>query len=362
MALATIDVGLLFDVVLASASPARSCRRCSRSSSCSAPARPNETRRPRHRLRWPTGPPLRSRSRRSWGSWRTPCTSCCARASAPAAASSIVRSSATASSSRRSWRDEQQRAVVGVERGLELLDRRQVEVVRRLVEHEPVRAGGHQQREARARALARGEACGAARATASALEPELGQQRARLLLRQPAAARRRRRAARPRRRSRARAWSSIPIRTPGPIQRVPAASGRRPRSAVDQRRLAAAVRPDERDPLAPRQLEVERAEHEAPAPQLGALEARGHVARALAAAEAQLQLPAPPRLVHLLEPLDRLLGRAHLRRLLLRALGARAAAVLVRLVAAEPWPCARPVSDHWRWRRARSVSRSRCVA
>src|SRR4051794_31464484 len=41
--------------------------------------------------------------------------------------------------------DEQHGAVVGVQRGLELLDRRQVEVVRGLVEHEPVRAGGHQQ-------------------------------------------------------------------------------------------------------------------------------------------------------------------------------------------------------------------------
>src|SRR6478672_5280154 len=35
--------------------------------------------------------------------------------------------------------DDQQRPVVGVERGLELLDGREVEVVRRLVEHEPVR-------------------------------------------------------------------------------------------------------------------------------------------------------------------------------------------------------------------------------
>ena len=43
MALASIEVGLLFEVVWASPSPARSCRRCSRSSSFRA--RSAETRR-----------------------------------------------------------------------------------------------------------------------------------------------------------------------------------------------------------------------------------------------------------------------------------------------------------------------------
>ena len=43
--------------------------------------------------------------------------------------------------------DEQQRAVPRRERLLELLDGRQVEVVRRLVEHEAVHAAGHEQRE-----------------------------------------------------------------------------------------------------------------------------------------------------------------------------------------------------------------------
>ena len=43
--------------------------------------------------------------------------------------------------------DEQQRAVEGVERLLELLDGREVEVVRRLVEHEAVAAVHHEQPE-----------------------------------------------------------------------------------------------------------------------------------------------------------------------------------------------------------------------
>ena len=53
-----------------------------------------------------------------------------------------------------------------------------------------------------------------------------------------------------------------------------------------------------------------------------AVEPHRDVARALPAAEAQLQLPALPRLVDDLEPFERLLGRADLRRLLLGALRA----------------------------------------
>ena len=51
--------------------------------------------------------------------------------------------------------DEQHRAAERVERRLELLDRRQVEVVGRLVEHEAVGAVRHQQREHGAGPLAR---------------------------------------------------------------------------------------------------------------------------------------------------------------------------------------------------------------
>jgi hypothetical protein len=51
--------------------------------------------------------------------------------------------------------DEDQRPVVDRERPLELLDRRQVEMVRRLVEDEAARASRRLQCEFRPRALAR---------------------------------------------------------------------------------------------------------------------------------------------------------------------------------------------------------------
>ena len=181
------------------------------------------------------------------------------------------------------------------------------------------------------------------------LEAELGQQRARLLLRQLAL-----------RDEGVEQRGGAVEAEPRLVERADAHAGADPARArgerqpaderVDERRLAAAVRADERDPLAPGQLEVERAEHEAAAPQRRAVQAHGHVARALAAAEAQLQLPAPPRLVDGVEPLDRLLRRAHLRRLLLGALGPLGAADLVRVVAAEALAARTPVSDHWRWR------------
>src|SRR3712207_8649990 len=54
-------------------------------------------------------------------------------------------------------------------------------------------------------------------------------------------------------------------------------------------------------------------------PQRRRVEAHRDVAGPLAAAEAQLELPAPPGLVDCLEPLDRPFGRTDLRRLLLRS-------------------------------------------
>jgi hypothetical protein len=75
--------------------------------------------------------------------------------------------------------DEQHRAAERIERRLELLDRRQVEVVRRLVEHQAVRAGRHEQREHRASALAGRQRC---RGSADLVgpDPELRQQRPRV--------------------------------------------------------------------------------------------------------------------------------------------------------------------------------------
>jgi hypothetical protein len=52
-------------------------------------------------------------------------------------------------------RDQQNRAVERIQGTLELLDRRNVEMVRRLVEDQEVDASGGQQRQQRARALAR---------------------------------------------------------------------------------------------------------------------------------------------------------------------------------------------------------------
>ena len=103
-------------------------------------------------------------------------------------------------------------------------------MVGRLVEHEPVRARGHQQREARARALARGErrrSRGAPRRRRARTWPAASAPPARSCR----CARRSRRAARPSPANVRRAWSSSPTRTPGPTQRLPAASGTRPSSA-----------------------------------------------------------------------------------------------------------------------------------
>src|SRR2546430_9253981 len=68
------------------------------------------------------------------------------------------------------------RSLEGLERGLELLDRRQVEVVRRLVEDEAVHAASRRERERRARPLARREAASRPQDVVGA-ETELGEDR-----------------------------------------------------------------------------------------------------------------------------------------------------------------------------------------
>jgi hypothetical protein len=75
---------------------------------------------------------------------------------------------------------EQKCAVVRLQRLLELLDRSQIEVVRRLVEHQQVGSAGLQQGEPGARALARGQLVdGVAHVVGS--EAELREQRAHLV-------------------------------------------------------------------------------------------------------------------------------------------------------------------------------------
>ena len=81
-------------------------------------------------------------------------------------------------------RDEDQRPLVRAECPLQLLDRRQVEVVRRLVEDEAAGSARSLNRELRTRPLARREASGRPEDVAR-VEVELRQQRPRLAFEQP---------------------------------------------------------------------------------------------------------------------------------------------------------------------------------
>ena len=90
---------------------------------------------------------------------------------------SIVVVTCTASRNARSCVTSRSGAVEAVQRRLELLDRLEVEVVGRLVEHQAVDALGHELGEQGAGALARREV-GARPVDVVGAEPELGQQRA----------------------------------------------------------------------------------------------------------------------------------------------------------------------------------------
>ena len=79
-------------------------------------------------------------------------------------------------------RDEQDGPVECVERPLQLLDRRNVEMVRRLVEDQAVDAARREQRDQRPRALAGRKRCRVAQDVVGA-EAELGQQPARIFVR-----------------------------------------------------------------------------------------------------------------------------------------------------------------------------------
>ena len=175
--------------------------------------------------------------------------------------------------------DEEHRAVERVERRLELLDGRQVEVVRRLVEHEHVGAVGHQQRQRRPGALTRRQRRRRPRDVVGD-EPELGQQRA---------GRRRRRApvASWNARSngvgpvsRSRACSTSPTTTLGPRATVPAASSARPSTASSSVVLPAPFAPT-RAIRSPAPIDqVDRSETEAAVLHLDAVEAGHDVAAA----------------------------------------------------------------------------------
>ena len=76
-------------------------------------------------------------------------------------------------------RDEDERAVERAQRALELLDRGQVEVVRRLVEHETARSARRLERELGPRPLTRRETPGRPQHVVG-VEVELREERARI--------------------------------------------------------------------------------------------------------------------------------------------------------------------------------------
>jgi hypothetical protein len=80
-------------------------------------------------------------------------------------------------------RDEDERAVEPAQRALELLDRRQIEVIRRLVEHETARSARRLERELGPRSLTRRKTPGRAHYVVG-VEVELGEERARISLAQ----------------------------------------------------------------------------------------------------------------------------------------------------------------------------------
>ena len=192
--------------------------------------------------------------------------------------------------------DEDHGAVVAGEAALELLDRLDVEVVRRLVEDEAVDAAGGEEREPGARALARREGRGRAEDVVGA-EAELREQGARGSLLEVAEDVEQR--LRPRQRG------AILLELAEDDARAePARAGgeRQPaEQRVEQRRLAAAVRPGDREPVAPADGEVERAEPEGAALDDRVLEPDDDLAAARRRRERELELP---RLVRLLDGLD----------------------------------------------------------
>ena len=153
--------------------------------------------------------------------------------------------------------DDDQAALVGLQCGLELLDRLEVEVVRRLVEDQAVDAARREQRERRrgcarpARARRRPGRCRrrrartsrAASARRSACSPESAVKSSRST---------------PWKRSRA--WVSSPKTTAGADAPRPRGEWQVADERADQRRLPRAVRADDGEAVAPVQLEVDRAE------------------------------------------------------------------------------------------------------
>src|SRR5579859_1955693 len=190
---------------------------------------------------------------------------------------------------------EQDGAVVGGKRALELLDRLDVEVVRRLVENEAVHAASGQEREAGAGALAGRERRGSTENIVGA-ETELRQQRAgalRFVVPEDLEERLRS----------AERGAILPELAEDDAGTAPTGAGRKREAAeqrVEQRRLAASVCSGDREPVAPPHLDVERAEAERAALGDGVLEPHDDVAAARPEAEGKVELPGLVRLLDLL--------------------------------------------------------------
>ena len=147
-----------------------------------------------------------------------------------------------------------------------------------------------------ARVRSPGESESAGRATCSAPSPNLASsERASLGTRPLAVSNRARSGASPE--NIARAWSSSPTITPGPSHRSPPSIARRPTIVSSKRGLAAAVRADDRDPLAVLDLEIDGTEREVAAVHDRAREPGHDRAAAGRGGDLHPQVPALERLV-----------------------------------------------------------------
>ena len=190
------------------------------------------------------------------------------------------RVSRTVSSMRRSCVTSRIVPVERVERGLQLLDRRQVEVVGRLVEDQQVDAARLQEREGGAGPLAgrlrRRRPVDVVAARARTWPAACARRR----WSSPGPRGRTRRPAARRPRTRARAWSTSPTSTPEPEVDRARRRAQPAEQQREQRRLARPVRPGDGDAVLPVELQVDRPEREVAARHHGVPRRRDHGPRA----------------------------------------------------------------------------------
>ena len=261
-------------------------------------------------------------------------------------------------------RHQEERTFVAVERLLQLLDGRQVEVVGGLVEHQAVHALSHQHREERTAPLARGQPLARPEDVVGP-ERELGEQRPGLVDR---VARARQEDVEHGARAREQAAALVHLADDDARPDVTTPLGQREatQQGLEQRGLAAAVGPEHGDAFLPADLEVDRPQPEAgvlraPLAPLDhrAFQAGDDIAAARLWRQRHVQLPTLPRLLDRLELRQLLLGRADLRRLLLGAIDEEVALGLVgvaRLLLGAPRAFLRP-----RPLRARPVDETRAL-